>query len=104
MNCKPGQMAWIDIPRTRANVALGLDQLQGHIVQTKALHPAFPVGQPIWTVEPPQSVRIPATCSSIGGLRAGDVLHCWGIPDAFLRPIEDFPPEELVDLQRELVS
>ncbi len=107
LNCKPEQMAWIDIPRTRSNATLGLDQLQGHVVQTKRLHPAFPADTPTWIVEPPQSVRIPASFQDIGSgcrMNAGDVLHAAGIPDAYLRPFEDLSPQEFEDLARELTT
>ncbi|WP_290906286.1 hypothetical protein [Aquabacterium sp.] len=106
MNCKPGQMAWIDFPRDERSLAMGLDQLQGHVVQVLALHPKSPQAAPVWIVEPPQAVVIRSDVLFRNGdvLYAGDVRPCEGIPDAFLRPLQDFDPEELRERHEELVS
>lgn len=109
MNCKPKQRAWINVPRTPDFLAMGLDQIHGHVVQTVSLHPESPFGEPQWIVEPPQRCVVPrdVRCRS-GLLKAGTVFNFQGVPDAMLRPFDDFPPEELDDLvdqlQRELVS
>lgn len=107
LNCKRDQLAWIVIPRTPANLALGLDQLQGNVVKTVCLHPDVPANRAVWIVNPPQSVRIQRAATFMNGcLRAGEVMNCTGIPDEYLRPFDDIPPEDLQDLEleREAVS
>jgi hypothetical protein len=103
MNCKPKQRAWIDVPRTPQTLALGLDQIYGHVVETQSLHPESPAGDPQWIVEPPQSCRVPRDVHARNAsVVAGTVLKLQGIPDSYLRPFDDFPPEELRDLQEQL--
>jgi hypothetical protein len=105
MNCKPKQRAWIDVPRTPQTIALGIDQIHGHVVETQSLHPGSPAGDPQWIVEPPQQCRVPADVHARNAsVAAGTVMKFLGIPDSYLRPFEDFPPEELEQLQRELTS
>jgi hypothetical protein len=103
LNCKPGQMAWIDMPRTRQNEVLGLTQLHGHVVKAVRLlapGPRFP--NPTWEVEPPQAVRVAGPVPACFKLQPGDSLVAEGIPDSWLRPFEDLPAEDIERLVREL--
>jgi len=103
MNCKPNQRAWIDVPRTPQTIALGIDQIHGHVVETKFLHPDSPGGEPQWIVEPPQSCTVPRDVHGRNAsVAAGTVMKLLGIPDSYLRPFDDLPPEELRHLQEEL--
>jgi hypothetical protein len=103
MNCKPLQRAWINVPRTAQTLALGIDQIHGHVVETKYVHPGSPAGDPQWVVEPPQSCRVPRNVHARNASVAeGTLLKFQGIPDSYLRPFDDFPPEELRDLQEQL--
>ena len=105
LNCKPGQRAWICVPNTEQARKVGLDQVHGHVVQTVKLHPGAPASESTWIVDPPQSCKVPGFIrSQIGVVVPGTVLRFEGVPDAYLRPFDDFPPEELEQLQRELVS
>jgi hypothetical protein len=105
MNCKPKQRAWIDVPRTPLTIALGMDQIDGHVVETQCVHPGSPAGDPQWIVEPPQSIKVPRDVRARNAtVAAGTIFRFEGIPDSYLRPFEDFPPEELEQLQRELTS
>jgi hypothetical protein len=105
MNCKPKQRAWIVVPRTPQNVALGIDQIHGHVVETQSVHPGSPAGDPQWIVEPPQSCKVTRDVHGTNGsVAGGTIVRLEGVPDSYLRPFDDFPPEELEQLQRELVS
>jgi hypothetical protein len=97
MNCRREQLAWIDVPRTRQNVALGMDQIHGHVVRTKAIHPRSPAADPQWIVEPPQRCTVPRDVHGRNmSIAAGTVMNFQGIPDSFLRPFDDLLPD-LVD-------
>lgn len=103
MNCRPNQLAWIDVPRTPQNIALGIDQLQGHVVMTKSLHPDSPASDPQWVVEPPQSCKVPRDVHARNAsVAAGTIVHLRGVPDSFLRPFEDLPPEVFDEQMRVL--
>lgn len=109
MNCKPKQRAWINVPLTPMNLALGIDQIHGHVVETQSIHPDSRPGDPQWIVEPPQSCRVPRDVHARNAtLGAGSIFNMRGIPDSYLRPFDDFPPEDLAnlvdELQRDLVS
>jgi hypothetical protein len=103
MNCRSEQLAWIDVPRTRQNVALGVDQIHGHVVCTKAIHPRSPTEDPQWIVEPPQRCVVPRAVHGRNmSIEAGTVMNFQGIPDSYLRPFEDLPPELFDEQQRVL--
>lgn len=91
MNCKPGQLAWIVVPRQQAQ--RGVEQLNRRVVRTVELLPGF--GVPVWEVTPRQVVTITQDCVDPKGqvLRAGDTAVADGIPDAYLRPFD--PSSEL---------
>lgn len=103
MNCKPKQRAWINVPRTPQTIALGIDQIHGHVVETICLHAGSPIGDPQWIVEPPQQCKVPRDVHGRNAtVAAGTVMKFLGVPDSYLRPFDDFPPEELRDLQEQL--
>ena len=107
LNCKPGQRAWISIPQTQQYKAIGLTLIDGHVVQTIQLHPRSQPSDPIWIVDPPQSTVAPRTfMSQYGVVHAGGKLHLDGVPDRFLRPFDDIPPEDLQEREheRELIA
>ena len=105
MNLIPGQWAWIDCPRTPRVLALGIDQLHGHVVQLVGLHPEAPGGERQWVVDPPQKCKVPEDIHANGvSVRKGTVFNFEAVPEPYLRPFKDFPPEELRTLQRELAS
>lgn len=95
LNCRAGQLAWIDVPRDRAAEALGSTQLQGRVVRTVRLKACPPFPEPAWQVEPPQAVRVVGPVPPSLGVKPGDVLAAEAIPDAWLRPFEDLPPQEV---------
>jgi hypothetical protein len=104
MNCRANQWAWINVPRTRQNVALGIVQIHGHVVFTKAIHPDSPAADPQWIVEPPQRCVVPRDVHGRNmSIEAGTVVNFQGVPDSFLRPFEDLPPE-LFDEQLRVVA
>ncbi len=99
MNCARGQWAWIDVPRDAGNKLLGLTQLQGHVVRTVRLLTGVGITSSTWKVDPPQRCRVNGL---VGPLKPGDVMNLLGIPDAYLRPFPDLPPEELEQLVKEV--
>jgi hypothetical protein len=103
MNCRPNQLAWIDVPRTARYVALGVVQLQGHVVMTKRVHNGSPPNDPQWVVEPVQRCVVPRDVRGTNGsVAAGTVMTLAGVPDSFLRPFKDLPPELFEEQQRVL--
>jgi hypothetical protein len=102
MNCKPGQLAWIVVPKEQ-NLR-GIEQLNGRVVRTVALLPC--VGEPVWEVTPRQSVKMTQDSLDARGqvLRAGDTLVADGIPDSYLRPFDPNSEPEQISEQRELVT
>lgn len=86
MNCKPGQMAWIVVPK--AQNLRGIEQLNGRVVRTVTLLPGF--REPVWAVTPAQAVTITQPCVDPNGavLHAGDTAVADGIPDSYLRPFD----------------
>lgn len=102
LNCKPGQRAWIRIPQTSQYKAIGLTQIDGHVVQTVRVHPNSLEADPVWIVDPPQTTVAPQDFScQHGTVRAGETMYLSGVPDRFLRPFDDLPPEELQDVEQE---
>jgi hypothetical protein len=103
LNCRPGQVCWIDVPRDLLNLALGMNQIHGHVVRTRWIHPASPVGDPQWVVNPPQSCTVPRDVHARNAsVAAGTVLKFQGVPDSYLRPFDDMPPELFEEQQRVL--
>jgi hypothetical protein len=110
LNCKPDQQAWICIPRTPVNEFMGIVQLHGHVVTTRRLVDVGAEPTPSWEVDPPQVCTVvgPVPLQFASNFWRGKLIRVAAIPDAYLRPFKDFPPEELRDLrdelQRELTS
>ncbi len=114
LNCKPGQRAWINVtPQTPQIRALGIDRLHGHVVQVVGLHPKGSVMGPQWVVDPPQWCVVPFDVRRHDGsvmYPAGIRFNFEAVPDAYLRPFDDFPPEEeglrdrLEELEREGIA
>lgn len=100
MNCKPGQMAWIVVPREYHGT--GMEALDGHMVKTLTLLPGYSV--PVWDVTPPQRVVCKVHGRDYRGQRLapGELLQAHGVPDAFLRPFDPRSAPPLAELQREL--
>lgn len=98
LNCRPEQAAWICVPVNPGTAALGMIRLHGHVVVTKRL---LSDPEPTWAVEPNLTTT---TTRAIGGEPAGTKLLVRGIPDAWLRPFKDFPPQELQVDERELTT
>lgn len=94
LNCRRDQMAWIRFPRTKDNVALGLCDLNGQVVQTVQLHPIC--SDPTWVVKPPKYcvTRNHIETRREGFMPQGTKFLLRGVPDACLRPFRDFPPEQ----------
>lgn len=102
LNCRPNQWAWIDVPRTPVDLAMGLDQVHGHVVKTERLEMCGPLRRPAWSVTPTQTCVPPGPIPEGVPLEAGQRLVLSHVPDAWLRPLDDLPPEEIEALQREL--
>lgn len=103
LNCKPGQLAWIDVPRQPDLLAIGMTQLHGHVVRAEQLLPAVPGIAEQWQVSPPQSFRMPnAMTTPVGTIPAGALVHVGGIPDSWLRPFGELSQDELEKLVKEL--
>lgn len=102
MNCRPHQRAWICVPRIPTTQRLGLDALHGHVVETKYVHHESPADDPCWVVDPPQWAQARGPFPEGFPLKAGERLECVSVPDSWLRPFEDFPPEQLQDERHEV--
>lgn len=105
--CKPGQLATIHVQDTLVNRALGLTQLQGHVVRTLRLcqHPGLrPADGPCWEVDPPQRCQVvgPLPPGAAPHLHPGRWVELMAVPDAWLRPFNDFTPDELVERTAEV--
>lgn len=105
LNCKPGQRAWICVPRTQQNEATGLVQLHGMVVQTQQLHPRSRPEWPFWIVSPAQTTIVPHSfISQYGPILKGTVLTVDGVPDEYLRPFDDLPPEGIEESALEMAT
>jgi hypothetical protein len=106
LNCRPGQWAWIDVPRTPQHEAFGVTQLYGHVVQVHQVVRHCEHQGPIWEVSPKQHWKTTRACTfdAAPGQRAaaGHPFSTSWIPDIWLRPIDELPPEEIERLQAEL--
>jgi hypothetical protein len=107
LNCQPEQLVWIDVPHTRRNEASGLTMIHGHVVTTKRMVVDDSPEGPRWSIDPPQRTTLQwpmRTEKSRELMDRGTVLQVLELPDAWLRPFKDLPPEQLLELQRELMS
>jgi len=96
LNCKPKQRAWICVPKRPELLHLGLDQLNGHVVQTEHILPLDSPAGPIWKVDPPQAcVQQINIQTPLGKLSIDRPVRLLGVPDAWLRPFDDLPPEDV---------
>lgn len=102
LNCKPGADGVDQDSGLAEEQGHGPHADNGHVVKCVHMHPESPADLHVWVVDPPQWVVVQAHMRARNGfLVAGSRHRLEGVPDEFLRPFDDLPPEEIERLMRE---